>query len=112
MWRERETVFYLNLYDGVVQKGRIFEIEKPGLWLSLENETVNKFLYTEDLPKKIFKEEKLALEALEIARKNLRQELLQGHRYVKEIVRKLEKEAGKFYSGVVESILMQKTDEK
>ncbi len=105
MFEEGDKIFYLDTKDGVIYPAKFLENTTDGVWIKIDGDAVNTFVYSEDCQSSLYKEKSQAVSGLELYIKNLESRLITNSFFIKDIQPKLLKTEGKIYTDVIVKIL-------
>ena len=108
MYKEQDKVFYIDIFDGIVKEGDFKEYVKKGLWIRINEESENLFVYSDLNDEKVFDQRDSAEAGLAKIRTELMAKLLLTKLSFNEIDKEREQNVGKLYAGIVNEILNEK----
>ncbi|MCX7747894.1 MAG: hypothetical protein N2645_13545 [Clostridia bacterium] len=111
MFSKNESVYFIHLSDGVLQEGKFLEYDqsdKGGIWIRLKGQSANKFIFSDDVNRLIYKSREEAFHALEQYRLDFKNKLQDPNELIGYIFKKLISVDGKLYAEVVKEVLQEK----
>jgi hypothetical protein len=108
MYNELDKVFYIDIFDGIVKEGNFKEYAKKGLWIRINEEGENVFVYSDLNDEKVYNQRDSAEAGLVKIRAEMMVKLLQNKLSFNDICKKLEQYVGKLYVGIIKEILNEK----
>lgn len=109
MFTNHEKIYYIDLYDGVIREGRFLGYDGNGLWIKLNKQPFNKFVYTDVENTLISNVSSKAEENLTEIRNKMKEKLLNNNSYIDDIFKKISIHEGNFYAGIIKDILEERT---
>lgn len=109
MFKKDDDIYFINLYEGRIQKAKFLEYDKDGAWIKINGESINTFIYSDQIDERIFPEESQAQYGLALLRARMKARLLNNNYYIEDIISKLSKHEGAFYLELIREILEEKS---
>lgn len=110
LFTQNEKLFYIDIKDGAIFEGKFIEKNGNGIWIRLNGDALNTYVYSDLVEERVFNDYCLASEGLETIKSNLKARLLKDNAFIKDLTAKLKKSEGNLYSTIIEEILHEKTN--
>jgi hypothetical protein len=108
MLKKNDTIYHIDLTDGIVQEGKFIEHESEGMWIRLNGQAANKFVFSDCVQSLIHENKALAQEALTNIRNNTKSGLSQKNSLIDDIIKRLSAHEGSFHTGIIKELLEEK----
>jgi len=105
MFQEGEKIYYVDTKDGIIYYARFIESTDDGVWINIDGNTINTFIYRDNIEITLYKDLNDAKTGLDKYRSNLKAKLLKEDYYLKDILIRLSKTEGKLYTDIIGEIL-------
>lgn len=107
MFSKNETVFYIDTFNGKILKGKFLDYDDKNIWLQIDGEALNTFVYSDKVVDTIFNTLEASKIGLTTLRKREKNRLLNNSTFILDICTKLQKHEGSFYSSIIEEVLSE-----
>lgn len=108
MYKELDKVFYIDIYDGIVKEGNFMKYVKKGLWIRINEENENVFVYSDLTDEKVYSQRDSAEAGLVKIRTEMMAKMIQSKLSINDICIELEQHVGKLYGGIIKEIFNEK----
>ncbi len=110
IFSKNEKLYYIDIKDGLIFEGRFIESDSNGIWIRLKGDSLNTYVYCDQVEERVFKDYIPATEGLEGIKQNMKARLLKNDTYIKDLLTRLRKNEGALYATIIEEILYERTN--
>lgn len=113
MLKKGQKIFYIDASDAIVREGRFAgydDRDTGGAWLRLQGQSVNLFVYPENIDRLVYLSLTDAEAGLEAMREEMRQLLQQNNKYIDDVCSRLSKYESRLYIEIIRQILEERTN--
>lgn len=107
-FKEKSVLFYIDIFEGEVKQAKFIEQETQGIWIKIDSEVVNTFIFEDKVDSRVFFDETIATVALAEYRKTFKADLIKENKFIEDVLSRLSKTQGKLYMGIIEEIMKEK----
>ncbi len=109
MFKENEKIFYIDTHSGAIEEGKFIESTSEGMWIRINGNSLNTFVYSDIWHERIFSDLPQAETVLNAIRSKMKSRLLKDNFFIRDILDRLGKSEGKLYLSIINEILSEKT---